>query len=155
MLGDTPMLIKASAFAALAIVGSSASAQTTNCHWVGQTWTCDTVPRTQLDPNIILHAGDALRAMPNYGDVMEQRAAIRARQQAQAEHDAAYAQAQRDRLEAQQRGQQDDAARQQRDSLRQRVGQMVSGGDCAGAQSAALEGGDFELANQVKSYCAK
>ena len=53
------MLIRASAFAMLASLGSSASAQTTNCHWVGQTWTCDTVPRRTLDPSIILHAGDA------------------------------------------------------------------------------------------------
>lgn len=94
------MLIRASIFAMLASLGSAAGAQTTNCHWVGQTWTCDTVPRTTLDPSIILHAGDAQRAMPNYGDVMEQRARIQA-QQAQV----------REQQEAQQR--QDEAFRQQ------------------------------------------
>jgi hypothetical protein len=149
------LLIRASAFAALVVLGSAASAQTTNCHWVGRTWTCDTAQRTTLDPNIILHAGDALRTLPTYGDVMEQHAAIQARQQAQAEREITYEQEKHDRLEAQQRDQQDYAARQQRESLRQRVGQMVSGGDCAGGQSAALEGGDFDLANQVKTYCSR
>ena len=96
------MIIRASAFAMLACFGSSAIAQTTNCHWVGQTWTCDTVPRTTLDPSIILHAGDAQRAMPNYGDVMEQRARIQAQQE--------QARAQQD---AQQR--QDEASRQQQE----------------------------------------
>lgn len=149
------MLARASILATIAIFGSSASAQTTNCHWVGQTWTCDTASRTQLDPNIILHSGDALRTMPNYGDVMEQRARIQAQQaqlRAQEQDEARQNEEFRQQQAADSRGLAD---RQQSDALHQRVGQKVSRGDCAGAQSAALDAGDFGLANQVKSYCAK
>ena len=97
------MHIRASLFAMLASLGSAASAQTTNCHWVGQTWTCDTVPRTTLDPSIILHAGDAQKAMPNYGDVMEQRARIQA-QQEQARAQQRQTEAFRQRQETEARG---------------------------------------------------
>lgn len=148
------MLIRASAFAMLAFIGSAASAQTTNCHWVGQTWTCDTRQGTTLDPNIIGDAFGEQRERSSIGDLIEQRARIeaqeeqtRAQQKAQQRQDEAYRQQQ----DAEAR---DLAGRQQRDALWQRIGQMVAGGDCVGAQSAALAAGDFELANQVKSYCA-
>lgn len=110
------MHIRALAFAMLASLGSAASAQTTNCHWVGQTWTCDTVPRTTLDSSIILHAGDAQKAMPNYGDVMEQRARIQAQQeQARAQQEARQRQDQayRQQQETEARGLAD---RQERDA---------------------------------------
>ena len=83
---------------------------------------------------IIGHAGDAFAKMPNYGDVMEQRAGIQARQQALAEHNAAYAQAQQDREKA-------NATEARRVSL----GQMAAGGDTTGARTGALAAGDFDM----------
>ena len=135
------MLIRASAVAMLATLGSAASAQTTNCHWVGQTWTCDTGPGTTLDPSIILQAG---RGVPSISDLVGDRQKniagqqeIDARKAAIVEHQRALAAAERQR------------------ALSEKVGGLAASGDCAGAQSAALDAGDFELANQVKSYCAK
>lgn len=40
-------------------------------------------------------------------------------------------------------------------ALRQRIGRMVFKGDCAGAEKAALEAGDIDLASRVQDYCAK
>ena len=146
------MLIRVSAFASLVILSSSASAQRTNCHWIGQTWTCDTAPpRTTLDPNAFGNAMKAVPQFPDYGQIMEQRARIQALQAQQAQ---LQAQQDAERL-SQQREQQDYAAGQQRSALHPKVGQMVSGGDCAGAISAALQSGDIELASQIRTYCAK
>lgn len=38
---------------------------------------------------------------------------------------------------------------------RRKVGRLIAKGQCGKAEKAALEGGDFELAMQVKAYCAK
>lgn len=93
-----------------------------------------------LDSSIILRASDALNKMPNYGEVMEQRAAIQARQQALAEHNAAYEQAQQARAKA--------TATEQ---LRVSAGQMAAGGDSAGARKRVLAAGDFEMAAKLDS----
>lgn len=85
-----------------------------------------------LDPNIILHASDAFNKLPNYGDIMAQRTAIQNQQQALAEHNAAYQQAQQDRAKA-------DAAEQRGLT----VGRLAVSGDMEGARKAT--GGDFNL----------
>ena len=92
-----------------------------------------------LDPSIILHAGDALKALPNYGDVMEQRARVQARQQALAEHNQAVGEAAAQK--------QAELAKQQR---RVSLGRLAAGGDLAGADKAALEAGDFDLHSTIK-----
>lgn len=38
--------------------------------------------------------------------------------------------------------------------LRRQVGKLVAKGDCAGAEKAALEGGDLDLATRAREYCA-
>lgn len=38
--------------------------------------------------------------------------------------------------------------------LRERTGQMVSAGDCAGAEGLAVASGDFTLGIQIRDYCA-
>lgn len=91
-----------------------------------------------LDPNIILHASDAFNKLPNYGEVMAQRTAIQGQQQALAEHNAAYAQAQQDRAKA-------DAQQANRVSL----GQLAANGDMAGARKGALGSGDLELVGKL------
>ena len=79
--------------------------------------------------DLISHAGDSLKALPNYGQVMQQRAAIQMQQQALREHNAAY------------------AKQQATDQRQVTLGTMAAGGDVAGAQKAALGAGDFDLAN--------
>jgi len=62
------------------------------------------------------------------------------------------------RAEARSRAQQTQAQADQIDSARAlgvQAGQLVAAGDCPGAQKLALEAGDLELANSVKSYCGK
>lgn len=129
------MHLKLSAFVVLIAASGAASAQTTNCHWVGQTWTCDTQQQTQLDPSIILHANDAFKEMPTYADRVQTQQKIAADEQALAQRRAEI------------------AATKAADALSRQVGKMVSEGNCAGAQSVALSAGDFELADKVKAYC--
>jgi hypothetical protein len=43
--------------------------------------------------------------------------------------------------------------KRQPETLAQRVGKLVSSGDCDGALKLALEGGDFDLAEKAKAYC--
>lgn len=49
----------------------------------------------------------------------------------------------------------DRGKRQRAERNRQRVGQLVAAGDCAGAEKLALKAGDFELAETVRGYCAR
>lgn len=104
------MLLRASAVAALMSVASAASAQTTNCRWVGQTWTCETARGVQLDPSIIGRAFDTPQL--DVAELMQRRAQIQAQQAAQQRQDEAIRQQQ----EAVARGlaetQQQDARRQ-------------------------------------------
>ncbi|HWU02431.1 MAG TPA: hypothetical protein VN222_06820 [Novosphingobium sp.] len=131
--------MKTAAIAALAsalLAVPSAYAQATNCKWIGQIWTCNQgQPQTQLDPNIILQAGNindpAWLARQREAQLDAQRAQQQMQQQAQAR---AYA--------------------EQSQRLRQYVGRRLASGDCQGAQSAALQAGDIELAKQVQGYCA-
>lgn len=38
--------------------------------------------------------------------------------------------------------------------LREKTGQMIVAGDCAGAEALAIASGDFALGLQIKDYCA-
>ena len=91
-----------------------------------------------LDPSIILRASDAFNRLPNYGEVMAQRAAIQGQQQANAERMAALAQQQQDRTKA-----------NARETSRVSLGQMAAGGDYAGARRGALQTGDFDIVSKL------
>ena len=131
------MHLRMPVFVALIALGSAAGAQTTNCHWAGQIWTCDTQHQTELDPNIILHANDAFARMPTYQERVAEQQKIELENLRVEQHNI------------------DVRTAEAKKALGGRIGKMVSDGNCSGAQAAALEAGDFDLANQVKSYCAK
>lgn len=116
---------------ALLLLPAVASAQSTNCQWIGQVWTCNT-PRqgSGIDFGLIDNGPDSSSVM---ADIV---AARRAREQAD--------------LAA--RAQQQSEAPQQ---LRAAVGQLVAEGRCPDAQRLAVANGDFVLAEQVRAYCAK
>ena len=45
-------------------------------------------------------------------------------------------------------------AEEARDTMRRDVGARLANGDCPGAIQIALNGGDVELANQARQFCA-
>ena len=104
------MLFRALAVAAIVSLANAASAQTTNCHWVGQTWTCETARGVQLDPSII---GRAFEAPPlDVAELLQRRAQIQAQQEAQQRQDQANRQQQETAARAMVEKQQQDAQRQ-------------------------------------------
>ena len=147
-------MVRKAALIALLLMASPALGQHTNCHWSGSTWSCDTSPgRTDLDPTIIQRAYDQGNQQMTDGFnqytrilIERRRAEYKAAEQHRREEAAASeAQAQVDIVRAR-----DERAA----SLRKTVGEMLSTGNCIGAQDLALGAGEIELANQVKTYCA-
>ena len=126
-------MVRKAALIALLLVASPALGQQTNCHWISGGWSCESQGRTELDPSLILKS---LNPPIDIAGIMERR------QQNQARN---MAEARQQRLEQQAV---DAQARQVQ------VGEMLSTGNCIGAQGLALGAGDIELANQVKTYCA-
>jgi hypothetical protein len=113
---------------ALAGVGGG---QTTNCQWIGNTWTCNT-PQQQPGVDWRSAPRPETNSAENLYDTM---------QRAHADREAVELQnAQR-------------AAQIKRQELYAYVGKLAAGGDCASASRVALEAGDFELADKVKAYC--
>lgn len=53
-------------FAALGLIAVPASAQQTNCRWVGSTWTCNSAQ--PIDQGSILRSGQ--QAVPDYNDML-------------------------------------------------------------------------------------
>lgn len=139
-------------FVAALALGGTASAQTTDCRWIGSVWSCNTNQPPPLSSANPLNYGDAMRAgqalVPDYQQqelrrqqIEEQRQRIR-----QQQADASYARAQREIA----------AQRAEREAgIRRDVGNMLASGDCEGAQKLALSTGSIDLANQAKAYCAK
>ena len=147
-------MVRKAALIALLLVASPALGQQTNCQWSGSTWSCDTSPGpTVLDPTIFQRSYDqSYRRVTdgfnqNMSILLERRRAEQeaAEQRRREEAAAAEAQAQVDIVRAR-----DDRVA----GLRKTVGEMLSTGNCIGAQGLALGAGDIELANQVKTYCA-
>jgi hypothetical protein len=147
-------MVRKAALIALLLVATPALGQQTNCRWIGGTWSCDTSPRrTALDPNLYQRSYDQSyrRTTEGFNETMRilaerQRAEQEAANERRREEAAASeAQAQAELARAR-----DDQAA----GLRKSVGEMLSTGNCAGAQDLALGAGDIELATQVKTYCA-
>ena len=96
---------------------------------------------TELDPSIILRAGDAAARLPRYGDVMEQRAQVQLRNLAQ--------------LRQQRADEQAEAAQQREQQMldrRQQAGQMASQGDYEGSEKLMLENGDFDWLGHISKF---
>ena len=139
-------MVRKAALIALLLGASPALGQQTNCRWVGSTWSCDTSPgRSSLDPDAFNRAYDRefQRGQAQSNEIM--RIQEKADQRRRDEAAASEAQAQVDIARAR-----DDRAA----GLHKTVGEMLSTGNCTGAQDLALGAGDIELANQVKTYCA-
>lgn len=115
----------------VALVATPATAQTTNCRWMGNIWTCNTqqppAPSRGIDWRVLQ-------------DAHRQGQEDRARQDAlQQQH---FQQ------------QQEQFDRTARDILRRAVANDLANGNCASAQNRALTAGDIEMAGQVRQFCA-
>lgn len=118
----------------------------TNCNTTGQP---NSGSRSTTDPNAFQRGYNQGR---NAVDGVTESFRQAERDRAQRQLDMAMI-----RQSEQTQAQTDQAAAQQSaaKALGIRAGQLVASGDCAGARTLALDAGDFELANAVKSYCAK
>lgn len=116
---------------ALLLLPPAAVAQTSQCQWVGSIWTCQQQQRSGVD------WGAAIRSQQQQQQSLNWEAL--ARQRAQNE---------------QAQGQQNAAALDERQrNLRAEVGQMVADGRCDDAKKAALQAGEFELAERAMKLC--
>ena len=127
-------MVRKAALIALLLVASPALGQQTNCHWISGGWSCESQGRTELDPSIISKAYDTPQI--DIAGLMKKRALLQQRNLEIAHLQRVEKQA----VDAQAR--------------KVQVSEMLSTGNCIGAQGLALGAGDIELANQVKTYCA-
>lgn len=150
------MMFRALIIAGAALVAAPLVAQTTTqCSTSVGITTCNTTGqpnsanRSTIDPNAFQRGYNRGR---NAVDSVTESFSQAERDRAQRQLDMAMI-----RQSQQAQAQTDQAAAQQSaaKTLGIRAGQLVASGDCAGAQTLALDAGDFELANAVKSYCAK
>ena len=133
---------------ALAILVTPAQAQTTNCQWIGQIWTCNltqpTTPQSAAPHNYNVQSPQA--AFENSFNVGQQIAARRAQKQQERNRELADSYVKAQSEITQMRIERDEA-------LRKEVGKLLAADDCLGAKSLALSAGDLALANQVRTYC--
>jgi len=143
------------------VIGAgAASAQTTNCRWVGSDWVCDTRERRGIDPNAGSNAYDrAFNIMTKPSE--DYIAARRIRQQQKMQEEQIQIQRntflEQQRVENMEQNRQLQAEKHNQEQilLRQQTGKLVAAGDCPAAMTAAVSAGDFVLASQIKQYCQK
>ena len=152
-MGNSRRIHHACALAGSFLLSAPASAQQTDCRWIGSTWTCNSQPsgpnidwsqfnRPQQSPGDAYWAG-VRAAQERRAREQQQAFALQQQRQQQQRHD----------MEVQ------DWQRRQHEELsavetKTRVGRLLQAGDCDGAKNAALSSGMIDLANQVNAYCA-
>lgn len=128
--------------------GSPANAQTTQCRWVGNVWTCDQQRQSTVDwSRGIIQQDPGQTFMDAYSRARQQREA----EERQRQLSESYSNSRAELNSAQQRL---TELQLERETARVDVGRMLAAGDCQGAQSRALAAGEIELAQQAKSYCS-
>lgn len=145
---------------ALTAISVPAYAQTsTNCSWIGNTWSCNSQPSApQIDWASMQRQQqeNAAQQRQMWANIAQQQELRRIRQAQEAQARALQAQA--DAMQAQQRQAQLTPSQKEHAKefeLRSEVSEMLKNGHCQLAQDTALDGGDIELANEAKAYCAK
>jgi hypothetical protein len=119
------------------------AAQTTQCRWVLNVWTCDTSNtsnRKPYDYNVTSPMEGFAQGM-QIGTVMEEQRKARELEQQQRESVA--------RMESLK-----VAEANQKDNQRRQVSNLLADGKCSEALDMALSFSDIELATQVKLFCA-
>lgn len=126
-----------------ACMTQAAAAQTTQCRWVFNVWTCDTSNasnRKPYDYNVTSPMAGFTQGM-NIGIALDQQRKARELEQQQRESIA--------RMESLKL-----AESNEKDNQRRQVSNLLSDGKCSEALDMALSFSDIELATQVKLFCA-
>lgn len=124
----------------LVVVPGCAFAQSSQCQWIGNIWSC------QQQQNQI--------PTPDYGSMIRQQQQNQERLQ-QTIDNATEARRRQKAEQAQLAGQhQVERAQANQEFIQKRVGVLAASGDCKNAEGLAMENGMVDLANQVTTYCA-
>lgn len=139
-------MLRVIAFLPLCLMAFPASAQNTQCQWIGQVWNCEQQQRSGVDFGILQQQNPAASAM----DGFERGRQLRAQADAEAARREVF-EAQRQAYAAQQRA---SGAEIEQRALGRRAGELVAAGRCPDAEALALQSGAFDLANSIRAYCA-
>ena len=154
-------------------MGGSAMAQTTNCSWVGLTWTCQTNggdnrpnplgsltnPRVDISGQVMqgFERGRQAREQADRDQLQREILELEsARQQLQFEQASRYAR-QSESAPPARTAIPEPVIPQQKFiapfSVRQEIGEFLKVGNCTAGVNKALEAGDIELATNVRAFC--